>query len=152
MVVFHVFFSKAHLGKIGPDFVEVCPFFGFLNENATEVVAYANSVSAWSTNVSALDRPFKSLGSLFTQTGGGDPVIWHDERDNHFYAITANGRGGVTKNPGGCGLEEYWSSPRLHGAGADWKPLRTAFLQVKETVISRVGRWVRPREKVLRLQ
>jgi sucrose-6-phosphate hydrolase SacC (GH32 family) len=122
-----------------------------LDKDNNEVVAYSDSVNMWTTNLSAFDKPakgWKNEGNAFTQAGGGDPVIWNDERDGRWYAITANGRGGASKNPDGCGREEYWSSPILHGEGAAWTAIKEPFLLVKQTALSRVGSWVRPREFV----
>jgi len=86
----------------------------------------------------------------FKQEGGGDPVLWRDERDGKYYSITANGRGGTSggKNPSGTGFEVMWSSPALFGNKSDWKPLKNAFLRMTNTSIARVGSWVRPREFV----
>ena len=120
---------------------------GLVLDDEGATVAYADSVDAWISNGTALDR-FSPLGRLIEQPGGGDPVIWKDERDGRWYAITANGRGGPAKNPAGCGVEEYWVSPKLHGDGAAWKPLRSPFLTIKNTVLPRVGTWVRQREFV----
>ena len=120
---------------------------GIVLDEAGAAVAFANSVSAWISNSTELVH-FTPLGRLINQPGGGDPVLWKDERDSRWYAITANGRGGSTKNPGGCGVEEYWVSPKLHGDGAAWKPLPAPFLKLKGTVLPRVGAWVRPREFV----
>jgi hypothetical protein len=81
---------------------------GVALDEAGAAVAYANSVNAWISNSTALDH-FTSLGRIINQPGGGDPVIWKDERDSRWYAITANGRGGPAKNAGGCGVEDYWA-------------------------------------------
>jgi sucrose-6-phosphate hydrolase SacC (GH32 family) len=79
---------------------------GVVLDEGGAAVAFANSVNAWISNSTSLLK-FIPLGRLINQPGGGDPVIWKDERDSNWYAITANGRGGPAKNKEGCGVEKY---------------------------------------------
>jgi hypothetical protein len=123
---------------------------GLLIDDAGDMVAYSGSVSMWRAPASAFYKPENSWKreAGFKQAGGGDPVIWKDERDGRYYAITANGRGGSGANPQGTGFEPMWSSPALHGNLSDWQPLAAPFLRTKYTAIDRVGNWTRPREFV----
>jgi hypothetical protein len=123
---------------------------GLLIDERGDMVAYSSSVSMWRAKAADFYQPADSWTPVkgFKQSGGGDPVIWRDERDGRYYAITANGRGGAKENPDGTGFEPMWSSPALYGNSSDWKPLPTPFLRVKTTIIDRVGNWSRPREFV----
>ena len=123
---------------------------GLLIDEAGDMVAYSSTVSMWRVGASDFYQPADKWQKLpgFKQEGGGDPVIWKDERDGRYYAITANGRGGAAANPAGTGFEPLWSSAALHGNNSDWAPLRTPFLRIKQTSIARVGNWTRPQEFV----
>ena len=123
---------------------------GLLIDEQGDMVAYSSSVSMWRTAASDFYKPTNTWTPEpgWKQTGGGDPVIWRDERDGRYYGITANGRGGTAANPAGTGFEPMWSSAALYGNASKWEPLQTPFLHVKETSIARVGNWTRPREFV----
>ena len=124
---------------------------GLLIDESGDMVAYSGSVSMWRVHKDEFYQPANNWKpeAAFQQRGGGDPVVWKDERDGRYYCITANGRGGAANNPSGTGFEPLWSSPALYGNTSDWKPVKdTPFLLVKQTSIARVGNWTRPREFV----
>ena len=123
---------------------------GLLIDEGGDMVAYSGSVSMWRASAKDFYQPANSWKPEpgWKQAGGGDPVIWKDERDGRYYGITANGRGGTAANPQGTGFEPMWSSPALYGNASKWEQLHTPFLRVKRTSIARVGNWTRPREFV----
>ncbi len=101
---------------------------GLVRDAHGHTMAYSNSVSAWLSHDLALES-FTSLPPPFSHPGGGDPVMWRDERDGRAYAITANGRAQGGGGAPGHGLEDYFSSPALHGDRANWTQLPYPLLE-----------------------
>ena len=143
------------------------------DQTRNETVAFADSpTNAFTSADPTLLGKFESVGVLFSpkdpmnpggakggkEMGCWDPVMWRDERSALFYAASACGHCDPGDQPyqngsgihcsGGEGLEVYWSSPAISGAGMNWTLRPNVFLEEKQSAVPRVGSWPRPHEFV----
>jgi hypothetical protein len=124
-------------------------------------VAVTGTVSTFTTdsvdllNFSKGETIFKTKDPNAPQMGCWDPVIWWDERAQLYFAMGACGHNAPSRpheagigGTGGYGLQQYFRSPKISGAGAAWTQIPTPFLEWHTESVPRVGTWNRSHEFV----